>query len=465
MLGYLAGILGARAAGYGAKTILKALGAKSPKWQYATQAAEALGFTSPAILSRMLKGKGGDPEQFMTLHEKTRKQDEKNKRNDYMKVAGTLGAAGAAAYGLHKYANRAPDKGSVTVLPPIGAGGPPRGGPPPGIGGGRQPGLTNQVGTQAQGPQRGQGSGVPPPFGGQPNQSQRSPFTPEKQERQQGLEKLQETANNLPHSLETQYPYLPIFVRKHLQAGVKPEEIYGQLQQSKMLSPVMKRIEQETGEPYLDRIFKLAGMVGTADALAKMGSKENLPIQQLPKDVQAPATFKKSDVVNTPFGAGNVHKTHGDNAYVEVDNKLRKVPLEELENPDERTIQAVSDILQIPEVDRSSNIALFSYDPMDSSMIVQFHNGEIYKYLDIARDKIDILAQKLGIPVTEGENVFGAWSPEDKKSLGAAFWQQILKDPKYAKARKGEPANKYWRKLETPYDYWEKLRKKSKRKK
>jgi len=91
-------------------------------------------------------------------------------------------------------------------------------------------------------------------------------------------------------------------------------------------------------------------------------------------------------------------------------------------------------------------------------MIVQFHNGEIYKYLDIDRNKIEILANKMGIPITEGENIFGAWSPEDKKSLGAAFYQQILKDPKYAKARKGEPSNPYWRKLETPYDYWEKLR-------
>ena len=39
----------------------------------------------------------------------------------------------------------------------------------------------------------------------------------------------------------------------------------------------------------------------------------------------------------------------------------------------------------------------------------------------------------MGIPITQGKNIFGAWSPEDKKSLGATLIKEIINDPKYKK--------------------------------
>ena len=75
-----------------------------------------------------------------------------------------------------------------------------------------------------------------------------------------------------------------------------------------------------------------------------------------------------------------------------------------------------------------------------------------------------IITNKLHIPITEGKNIFGAWSPEDKESLGAALFQEIISDPLYKKPKKGEPPNPNYVKLDTMYDYWKKLRKQPKRK-
>lgn len=171
--------------------------------------------------------------------------------------------------------------------------------------------------------------------------------------------------------------------------------------------------------------------------------------------------LKRGDLISTQDGIiGEVKALNNRDAIIESDGKTHKVSLEDIEQTSEEVIQAVQNILKIPEVDRSSVVSLFTYDPIDNEMYIQYHNGESYKYLDMDKNKIHILANKLGIPITEGKNIFGAWSQEDKNSLGAALIKEILKDPKYAKSNE----NKTWRKLGTYYDYWKKLRKQPKRK-
>lgn len=431
----IASILAARTMGYTARSILKRLGKTNPKFEKVAQVAEAAGFSSPMVLSRLFKDKKGhkDAEEFMTEHEKTKLADKRTKRKAAMGLLKTAVGVGAAAYGGYKLASRGLARGSTALMPRQEL-------PPEQVTGSRYPELTRQAAVTPPEPN------IPPPFGGKPNEPQRAPFTPEQQERQQGLEKLQGVAENLPSELENQYPYLPIFVRKHIQAGVAPEEIYGNLQKSKMLAPVIKKIEEQTGAPYLDRINHIAGMV--------KGKDQGI----------APTPIKSQEVI-TPRGPGVVHKVHGDNAYVEVDNKLHKVPLESVEQPSEDVVEAVSRMLNIEEVDKSNNVALFVYDPEESKAMFQFHDGTFYKYLQVPPDLVKEIAEKNATPITEGQNVYGQWSPDDPHgSLGGALWKYMLKDPRWAQVKKkGEPANPNYKKLDVKYDYWTGLRKKKKR--
>lgn len=169
-----------------------------------------------------------------------------------------------------------------------------------------------------------------------------------------------------------------------------------------------------------------------------------------------PFVPEKGKTVSTANGLiGEIKSFNGKEVLVQDNGKIHKVPLSEIEDTPEDVLAAVQDLLKIPEVDKSSVVSLFTYDPEDNTMYIQYHNGETYKYLDMDKDKVETLAKKLGIPVTSGKNMFGAWSPEDKKSLGAALIKEIIKDPKYAKQEEGTT----WRKLDTYYDYWKKLRK------
>lgn len=216
--------------------------------------------------------------------------------------------------------------------------------------------------------------------------------------------------------------------------------------------PIEKIIEDYISKnPILPETKELLGSEYPSQQLDKIKKVEGEPIQ-------------KASTVASPQGIGEVKEIRNGKAIIDVDGKLHKVDIEELEAEPEDTIQTVQNLLKIPEVDRSSVVSLFTYDPTDKEMYIQFHNGTTTKYFDVDPEKVFKVANKMGIPVTEGKNIFGAWSPEDKKSLGATLIKEIINDPKYKKSKKGEEPNPNYRNLETLYDYWEKLRKKPKRK-
>ncbi len=252
-----------------------------------------------------------------------------------------------------------------------------------------------------------------------------------------------------------------------LQAKNNPEAIAAALSIDKTGKKVVGQIDPE--------------LTGAIDAYSKLPKNEpELEQQAIPAPILQPEPLvpepeakieepikpiMKDQTVSSPEGIGEVKEIRGDNALIEIDGKLKKVPVEDLEEEPEDVIETVQSLLKIPEVDRSSIVSLFTYDPSDKEMYIQFHNGETYKYLDVDPEKVFKIANKMGIPVSEGRNIFGAWSPEDKKSLGATLIKEIINDAKYKKSKKGESENPNYRQLETLYDYWTSLRHKPKRKK
>lgn len=191
----------------------------------------------------------------------------------------------------------------------------------------------------------------------------------------------------------------------------------------------------------------------------------NYPEAKRLKEGSEVKPLDKGALVLTPNGkVSEVKAKSPTGLIVDEGGKGTKHQEEDLEQEPEDVIEIVNNILKIPEVDRSSVVSLFTYDPEDKQMIIQFHNGESFKYYGIEPEEVKEIAEKNGTPVTEGKNVFGAWSPEDKKSLGAALIQRVISNPKYKKPKKGEPPNPNYKKLDTLYDFYEKLRKKPKRK-
>jgi len=194
---------------------------------------------------------------------------------------------------------------------------------------------------------------------------------------------------------------------------------------------------------------------------------EDKPIN--PKDYERQSEdvkpLDRGSLVITPNGkVSEIKAKTGSDFIVDAGGKGVKHNASDLEEEPADVANIVENILKIPEVDRSSIVSLFTYDPDDKTMYIQYHNGETYKYIDVDPETVKEVAEKNGTPVSEGKGTYGAWSPEDKKSLGAALIHKFIRDPKYAKPKKGEPANPNYKKLETFYDYWEKLRKKPKNK-
>lgn len=208
---------------------------------------------------------------------------------------------------------------------------------------------------------------------------------------------------------------------------------------------------------------KLTDEQGTSYLINMKGREKELRLMK-DEDEEADILPEVKEVANTivmtPEGPAEIKHDGEAGKIVKTEKGQKSFAHDDIEKVPEDVIQAVSNILQIPEEDRSSNIALFMYNPQDSEMYFQFHDGSAYKYYGIDPEKVFRLANKMSIPITSGQNIFGAWSPDDKKSLGATFYQEVLKDPKYKKSKKGEPPNPNYVKLETLYDYWEKLRKK-----
>ena len=426
-------IIQSLAGGWSAKTIVKQLAKKFPKLSPFISKAETAGFMAPSIL-RSLVGKNEDINTHESEISERRKRTKKNIGMGALAAAGGLTAlltrgatttATAAAQAIPTSGGVAPPSGSTSPIPPS------KGGmlsPVPG-------GPIETYGQQPLIP-----TGLPS-------------MSPNQKASQVRHEKYDTVANNLPSKFERDYPQLPNFVKRMQEAGKTPEETYELAKQSPSLGPLVQKAEAQTGQSYLERI-KQIGQKDKVGAMAQFTSE---------KPEQQNAVSAKGSVVMTPEGAGTIHKTHGDSSYVEVNGKLKKVPSNELEQPPEDVVKAVSDILQIPEIDRSSNVALFLYDPDESKAIFQFHDGSAYKYLDIDPQVVHDIAEKNATPITSGQNAYGAWSPTDPHgSLGAALWAYLLKDPKYAKNIKGQPENPNYKKLQTLYDYWVKLRKRKK---
>lgn len=423
----VAPIVNALSRGFTATSVLKKVIDKYPRLATFATAATAAGFSPARVLKKIADPRDEDESshEIITMHAKTQEEQQRLRNQDRLRPLKALGTVGAAVGGIH-------------ALSKIG----------------QRSALAKSIEEEA--PQlikEGMGASTA-------SNPAEEIISPAPEQRTPERERLLKIAENLPEEkpkavvgegikplqidtpivqiprVETQFPHIRKFVDKHLAAGKSPEDIYENIQKSG-LKGIADRHTQQTGQSYLDRIKELAGDQGS----------------------------KPTEVI-TPLGAGTIHNEKGDNAFVKIDNKLHKIPKNELEEPPKSAVEAVTNYLNIPEKDRSSNVALFAWNPDERRAYFQFHNEDsFYEYTDVDPAVVDAIAEKRAIPKTQGGNEYGVWSQEDEESIGAALWKYIISTPKYAKNKKGEPVNPYYKKLPIKYDYWQKLRKPVRRKK
>jgi hypothetical protein len=179
------------------------------------------------------------------------------------------------------------------------------------------------------------------------------------------------------------------------------------------------------------------------------------------KDSDKTNQLVKNTVMLPNGDIGEKVSSHKGVATVDVDGKKLQYKDIDLEDP-VAVRNAIHEIAQIPEIDRSGPMDLSHYDPKEKKLIVQFPNGKTAVYLDVEPEKADIIRRGDAEVKTTGKTKTGEeWTQgQTHKSHGAALSKQILTNPKYARSQQGIT----WYFLEEIYDKYGKIRTRPKKK-
>ena len=136
---------------------------------------------------------------------------------------------------------------------------------------------------------------------------------------------------------------------------------------------------------------------------------------------------------------GEVESEEGDIAKVNVNGDLRDTPNEELEREPAGVERAVRQVLNsIPESKKSSSMASMVMVPQDNMLLIQFHDGKWAWYKDFPEHLYKKIAAGMYEPKTQGKTGIAEYKPGVIDSRGAGFDQEIRRNPKYSKDKKGE---------------------------
>lgn len=167
------------------------------------------------------------------------------------------------------------------------------------------------------------------------------------------------------------------------------------------------------------------------------------PIQKLDKIEEVERKpIEKSQTVASPQGVGEIKEIRGDKALIEVDGKLHKVNVDELEQEPEDLEDAVRDILsKIPEGEKSTALqsAIHVNLPEGKNLtLMKFYDGKVAWYLDVPEDTYKSIALGTYEPKTKGKTGIGEYKPGVIDSRGAGFTEEIRNNPLYSKENKGK---------------------------
>lgn len=267
-----------------------------------------------------------------------------------------------------------------------------------------------------------------------------------------------------PNIQPPQIKPLPLEVSKKVEelvrSGNGPEEISAYFQ--KFNPKAIKEVEKESGVPFakaieehvkatskqpqispsveslgqeLDEKFALPNESATdIQKRLKIGMGEaGRLIEQRDNSTSKP--IEKHQTVASPQGVGEVREIRGDQALIEVDGKLHKVDVDELEQEPQEVAdldleEPVKEYLsRIPEGQKSSVIDVSLYDDTTQELQVRFPNGDQWVYGPIPEEIFEKINSMTGIPVSSGESKLRGtiWESGVANSAGADFYKLIKK--------------------------------------
>lgn len=466
----------ALSSGYTSKQVIDFLLRKFPQHSEKIKSAMAAGFTVEQVLKYIGGGRKAlteEPIEATTEHQQTRKTDIQRREN----VNKSALAAGGAAFSplIASGAQAALSRALPQSLQKL------------------MPGIQNAIASSSLD----QGMPSSPQFQGQPQtqtlemplSSQQPPINAPNIAQTSGLQQPEGKNIDVGELLNKRG------LLKHVEALAKekrdPKEIAGILY-SKYPNE-MKDFQKEAGENMEDAIADFMGqqqnMPKNAENLGiSPESVENNPenkqindllpksnesveeiIEPVKKEEIKPKIEKKS-IVSTPEGVGEVREIRGDKALVEVDGKIHKVDVEDLEEsplPEKDLADLYDDLLRGIESETGEDVSRMvqwaGYNPKNNTLTFLPYTGKLYKYGNISKEDVELLTDILSTRKTTGENFIGIWKKDSKSPIGAALSTLI----KRLQAERGGKGNEYEETHEPIYSAHEPaiLAKKNKKKK
>lgn len=168
-------------------------------------------------------------------------------------------------------------------------------------------------------------------------------------------------------------------------------------------------------------------------------SKEALKIPKPNSDFTFPKidykSLKKSDDVVTNDGLGTFEQFAGNGALVNINGKVKKIPLEDLKGTPEYIQQAqiALDLSKIPEHAKSGMLGFVYHTPDKKNLTINFNPSEdvyVYRRKDgkpFDQDFLDKVNTGTVLPITTGNTYFGSWNKNIADSRGAHISKDLIK--------------------------------------
>lgn len=263
-----------------------------------------------------------------------------------------------------------------------------------------------------------------------------------------------------------------------ISSGNGPEEIEAYL---KKFNPgFIKTIEKEGKGPFKDVVAQYMQEKMRDDAVQPEGSFPNEKLTSQPEMAKdsaenaqiepesevsqpqiekiEPAKIEKNSIVSSPDGVGEVREIRGEKALVEIDGKLKKVDVSDLEAPpipEKDLADLYEDLIKGIEKDTEEDVSRMvqwaGYNPDTNTLQFLPHSGSLYTYDEISPEDAQLLTDVLSVRKTSGSNFIGVWKKDSKSPIGAALSKLIRK----LQTERGGKGNEYSAKHETIYSAYE----------
>jgi len=320
------------------------------------------------------------------------------------------------------------------------------------------------------------GAGQPPPAAPNPNPVHGQPGAAPQTQQMPGVQNNQpnalpqqppvnQVAGNIPQAPQPQQPKTNItqLFNKHnaiekiddlIKSGNGAETVAAYFK--KFFPQMVKDIEKETGGTVEDAIGRYAEEKQAAPQEQKMLESEGKKLD-VPKETgevkQETKPISKNEIVASPQGVGEVREIRGDKALVEVDGKLHKVDIEDLEGEPEEVKNSKFDfdLADVPEDLRSAPLNEV-YTPSDRRHVTVKYNAGLkpVRYLyyrkdgrPLSEDYVNKIKEGTQLPVSSGMSFWGVWNADKSDSRGAANYEELVKNSQ-EEGTQDDPNKEYW---------------------